>query len=211
MEGDAVVLHGHVRKRDQSSFSLQAQLFFLLPPRYRLGHLRSCHWHSRLITSKVARRLPPSLPRDCHVPNTHASQLVGQSHHIVPASNLRVTVKNLVPYPFPSCLAHLPFLAPRPMPATAGKSDLKKKLKQAASEAVRQPDCFNLLSTCVLCSLYLLYLPSVPGTQARSPIIYLGIYLGICSSRRTVSSPYMKRGNVQLGPIHSFQTHKPMA
>lgn len=61
------------------------------------------------------------------------------------------------------------------------------KLKQAASEAVRQPDCFNN-AVYVLCSLY----------------------LALKKGTRTLSLPsYMKRDNVQLGPIHSFRTSKP--
>lgn len=32
---------------------------------------------------------------------------------------------------------------------------------------------------------------------------------GVLRSRRTVPFPYMKRGNIQLGPIHPFQTHPP--
>lgn len=91
------------------------------------------------------------------MPNTHAAS---RSHHIVPASNLPATVKIWYPIPF---LPLAPFL-PQANACTAGKSGLKMKLKQAASEAVRQPDCFNRLSTNnylpghVLCSLYLLYL-----------------------------------------------------
>lgn len=73
-----MVLHRHVGKRDQSSFLLQEQFFFFLPPRYRLGHLRPCDWHSNLRQPASSPALPClAVPWDCHVPNTH----VVQSHH----------------------------------------------------------------------------------------------------------------------------------
>lgn len=127
-----MVLHRHVRKREQSSFLLQAQRFSF------------CH---HAIVSVIygpsigmpgwqANLSPASrLPRARHARS--------RSHHIVPASNLPATVKIWYPIPF------LPFvpLFPQANACTAGKSGLKMKLKQAASEAVRQPDCFNRLST----------------------------------------------------------------
>lgn len=119
-----MVLHRHVRKRDQSSFLLQEQFFFL-PPRYRLGHLRSCHWHARLTrtcTRPAVQAVQPSClapalpcPWDCHVPNTHEVQ----SSHITSYLPPIYTSPSKLWYPIPF-LPFPPYQAARPMPALLG-------------------------------------------------------------------------------------------
>lgn len=98
-------------------------------------------------TCTLDLRLPCRAIGNCHVHHTH-------SHHIVPAFTL-VSLRTVncegeggkkkVWYPIP----FLPFSSPSPMPACWGwefRFNVEMKLKQAASEAVRPPDCFNQMS-----------------------------------------------------------------
>lgn len=142
LEGDAVVLHRHVGKRDQSSFLLQAQLFpFATALSSRSSTALRLDWHSSLPSYLPALHL--AVPWDCHVPNTHNAVKSVTSYLLPqPPACLQSPCRcqNLVPYPLP------PITLPQANACTGQEGDVKMKLKQAASEAVRQPDCFNSLS-----------------------------------------------------------------
>lgn len=121
-----MVLHRLVRKRDQSSFSLQAQLFsFATTLSSRSSTVLPLAFQANLLVASHPACQPASrLPRA-----KHARKPVSHITSYLPPIYVSLSKSGTLSLSSLSSLIS-PF-SPRPMPATAGKSDLKKKLKQS--------------------------------------------------------------------------------